>query len=55
MRMRSRTFVDRYDSCGKQHCVSIPVCDMSVQINVSGGLVVELTLEHEIAMLCRSS
>ena len=55
MRMRSRTLVDKYDNCGKQHCVSIPVGHMSVRMNVSGDFVMELTLEHEIAMLCRSS
>lgn len=55
MRMRSRTFVDKYDNCGKQHCVSIPRYHMSVQMTVSNGTVVDLTLEHEIAMLCRSS
>ena len=55
MRMRSRTLVDKYDNCGKQHCVSIPVYHKSVLMSVSGELVVELTLEHEIAMLCRGS
>ncbi len=55
MRMRSRTLVDRYDNCGKQHCVSIPVCHISVQVNLSAGHVLELTLEHKVAMLCRSS
>ena len=53
--MRSRTLVDKYDNCGKQHCVSIPVCHMSGRMNVSGEFVMGLTLEHEIAMLCRSS
>ena len=27
IRMRSRTAVDRYDSCGKQHCERMP-CSM---------------------------
>ena len=55
MRMRSRTLVDKYDSCGKQHCVSIPESHMSAQMNVSSRFGLESTLEHEIAMFGRSS
>ncbi len=55
IRMRSRTPVDKYDNCGKQHCVSIPVWHMLVQKNFLGRRFMKLTLEHEIAVLCRSS
>ena len=55
MRVRSWTLEDKYDNCGKQHCVSIPVYDMSVRAKVLGSKCKELTLKHEMTVFCGSS